>query len=547
MASVSTQQTEQNMTAIRDLLRSLIADGRGEEAIDVAMAMLSQLQEHNSDLALRLAQLRRAHSGRRSEKVDAAQLSMMLALCAEGDEDESVDTEPDDDEAIDGAADEAVETPRRRPRRRRPPAELPRDVIHYELDADERQCETCRKQMTEIGEDVSETLELVPAQFRVLEHRRAKYACPRCKETVKTAPGPAKLIEKGLPGPGLLTHIVVSKYQEHTPLHRLSGIYRRSGVDISVSTMCGWVAAVAEELKPIADRLWDEVLTAHVVQTDASGLKVLDRNDPEKIRRGTMWSYVGDEQQVVFRYSPSGSGEDGPWEHLRGRQGFIQADAASVFDRLYNGRCASGTEVGCWAHARRKFHSLHDSDPRVAYPLELIGKLYKIERTADARCLCAEARAGLRRQRSSGILDRLKRWLVKTQGREPPKSALHKACAYSLDQWEALTQFLNDGHLRLDNNLCELQLRSLAIGRKNYLFAGSDAGAERAAILYTILRTCAIQKIDCYSYMLDVIGKLATRWPRERIDELLPSAWAATHSPPDSDADQREPALTAAS
>jgi len=545
---VGAQQTERHLTETRELLRSLIAEGRGEEAIDVAIAMLSQLQEHNTELALRLAQLRREHTGRRSETIDAAQLSMMLELCAEGDdEDESVDAEPADDEAIDGAADKASEPPRRRPRRRRPPKELPRDVIRYELSAEERQCEVCRNEMTQIGEDVSETLELVPAQFRVLEHRRAKYACPRCKETVKTAPGPAKLIEKGLPGPGLLTHIVVSKYQDHTPLHRLSGIYSRSGVEISVSTMCDWVAAVAEELKPIADRVWDEVSTAHVVQTDASGLKVLDRDDPEGIRRGTMWSYVGDEQQVVFRFSPSGSGEDGPWEHLRGRQGYIQADAATVFERLYNGKCASGTEVGCWAHARRKFYNLHDSDPRVAYPLELIGKLYKIERTADARSLCAEARAALRRQRSSGILERLKRWLNKTKGREPPKSLLHKACAYSLNQWEALTRFLEDGHLRLDNNLCELQLRSLAIGRKNYLFAGSDAGAERAAILYTILRTCALQKIDCCSYLLDVIAKLAAGWPAQRIDELLPSAWAAAHRPPHSTPEDQEPALQAAS
>lgn len=534
------QPTKRELNGVRDLLSTLIAEGRADEAIEVAMAMLLNLQEHNSELALRLAQLRRERSGRRSEKIDPGQLSVMLELCGQIEESEEEDDggNGDESEGLDGEG-EAASPPRRRPRRRRPPKDLPRDVIRHELSAEERRCDSCGVEMRHIGDDVSEVLELVPAHFRVEEHHRAKYACPACKETVKTAPGPPKLVEKGLAGPGLLAHVVQSKYDEHVPLNRLSRIYARGGADIAVSTLCGWVRAVAEEVKPIVDRLWEQVLESHVVQTDGSGLKVLDRDDPEGIRRGTMWCYVGDRAEVVFRYAKTGSGEDGPWEHLKGRRGYVQADAASVFDRLYDGQRARATEVGCLAHARRKFFYLSDSDPRVAYPLQLIGKLYQVEGTADARGLSPEARAGLRRQRSAGILERLKRWLVRTAGKEPPESALHKACAYSLNQWQALTRFLDDGELELDNNRCERQIRSLAMGRRNYLFAGSDAGAERTAICYSLLRTCALQNVDTYAYLIDVIQKLAAGWPAKRLDELLPSAWTAARHP-------AQPALQAA-
>ena len=283
-------------------------------------------------------------------------------------------------------------------------------------------------------------------------------------------------------------------------------------------------------MHPLVDLIRERTLESYIVQTDASGLKVLDRDDPEGVRKGTMWCYVGDRKWVYFEYAKTGAGAHGPWQTLRGRKGYVQADAASVFDRVYNGQCANATEIGCWSHARRKHYSLKDTDPRVAYPLLLIGKLYTVEAIADTRGLDAEARVELRKQRSSGILGRLKRWLVKTAAREPPESALHKACAYSLNQWEALTRFLEDGRVGLDNNLCELQIRSLAVGRKNYLHAGSDAGAERAAALYTVLRTCARNDVDPYSYVKDVLDKLASGWPQQRIEELLPDAWAASRA-----------------
>jgi len=529
-------QTKKDMAVVGGLLRSLVAEGRGEEAIDAAIAMLLQVCERNSELTLRLEQMRRERSGRRSEKIDPAQLALMLELVGDAEE----QAEQEDEEDLDAMASGDEETPARPPkgraRRTRPPKHLPRDVIEHDLPQEEQECESCGERMERIGDDVSELLEFVAAHFRVKEHRRGKWACRRCKSGVKTAPGPDKLIEKGLPGTGLLAQVVVSKYNDHIPLNRQSGIYRREGVAIPVSTLCDWVAAVADEMQPLVDVIRKRMLESHLVQTDASGLKVLDRDDPEGVRKGTMWCYVGDRKWVYFEYAKTGAGAQGPWERLRGRKGYVQADAASVFDRVYNGQCGNAIEVGCWSHARRKHYALKDSDPRVAYPLQLIGKLYRVEAIADVRGLDAAARVELRKAHSSGILGRLKRWLVKTAAREPPESALHKACAYSLNQWEALTRFLEDGRVGPDNNLCELQIRSLAVGRKNYLHAGSDAGAERAAVHYTVLRTCALNGVDPFTYVKDVLDKLASGWPQPRVGELLPDAWAASRATAQSEA-----------
>jgi hypothetical protein len=271
-----------------------------------------------------------------------------------------------------------------------------------------------------------------------------------------------------------------------------------------------------------------KALASHALQTDGSGLKVLDRDHPEGVRKGTMWCFVGGERYVVFRYAPTGTGEDGPWRFLEGRVGNLQADASNVFDRLYNGKRADADEVGCWAHARRKYYALKDTDVRVAYPLKLIAQLYRVEELADRRELSPEKRLTLRRERSAPILERYERWLKRTLVQEPPESSLHKACAYSLNQWDALGRFLEDPLLPLDNGLCERQIRSLALGRRNYLFAGSDAGAEHAAILYSLLRTAALAGIDTYGYLVQLIERLAAGWPAQRIDKLLPENYAVT-------------------
>lgn len=524
---MNTPKTKTDIAAAREHLTALVAQGRGEEAVDVAIAMLLQACESNNELTLRLEQMRRERSGKRSEKIDPNQLALMLELVGKTVEPEEDDPAPEPE--TDELKKRRSET---RARRRRPPKDLPRDVLEYVLPEQERQCERCSKVMGRIGTDVSEQLEFVGAHFRVKEHRQEKYACDCGKGGVKTAPGPNKLIEKGLPGTGLLTHVVVSKYQDHLPLTRQSTIYQREGVTIPVSTMCDWVGAVADQLDPIVGLIRKHTLESFLLQADASGLRVLDRDDPEGVRKGSMWCYVGDRKFVLFEYAKTGAGADGPWVTLAGRTGYLQADASSTFDRVFDGQCANAVEVGCWSHGRRKVYALKDSDPRVAYPLQLIGKLYHIESIADARGLDPAGRVALRQERCLGILDRLKRWFVETTALEPPRSALHKACAYSLNQWQALTRFLEDGRLGLDNNFCELQIRSLAVGRKNYLHVGSDDGGRRAAALYTVLRTCAVNGVNPRAYLEDVLEKLASGWPQQRLEELLPGAWAAARAEP---------------
>ncbi len=525
--------SDPRLEQVRSLLRSLLHEGRSDEAIDLALSLLEQLQANNTELSLQLAKLRRERVGKRSERIDPAQLSLMLQLAPfAADAEDRAATEAED-EALsreqEAAEAEAPEAERRRPRRRRPSGHLPREVIRHELSEEERRCATCGEVMGSIGEDVSELVELVPAHFVVQEHHRVKYACGRCKDGVRTAPGVAKLIDKGLPGPGLLAHTAMSKYQDHAPISRLVDIYRRGGFETSASTLCNWIEVVAREVRPVVARIEEKALNSYLVQTDASGLKVLDRDDPEGIRKGTMWCLVGDERYCVFRYARDGTGEEGPWKYLAGREGYVLADASNIFDRLFNGQVAQAVEVGCWSHARRKLHELLESDVRAAYPVKPIGQLYRIEGLADTRGCTPEQRLELRRSRSRGIVERYHRWLHRTLEVEPPESNLAKGCAYSIHHWGALTRFLEDGRLPLDNNLCELQIRSLAVGRRNYLFAGSDAGGEWAATLYSLLRTCALQGIDTYAYFVDLLRKLASGWSQLRIDELLPDLWAAQH------------------
>ena len=241
-----------------------------------------------------------------------------------------------------------------------------------------------------------------------------------------------------------------------------------------------------------------------------------------------MWVLTGDRRDVVFRYTPTGEGESGPWQFLAGRTGYIQADASNVFDRLFNGKVASAIELGCWSHARRRLVEMQDTDFRVAYPLKLIARLYRVEHLADVQQRAAQQRAALRQERSEPTLEKLKRWLVATAAAEPPSTELSHACAYQLNHWKALTRFLEDGQVSLDNNHVEQQLRAVALGRRNYLFAGSHDAAHRAANLYSLMRTCAEYGVPPLPYLTDVLRKLGAGWDSKHLDRLLPHRWSGT-------------------
>ncbi len=521
---------------VRTSATTLLREQKAEEALELVLSAMDAVLRKSRELELLVAKLRRERLGQRSERVDAAQLALLFEeLQRQGDTLLAVDV------AAESRADAEIDQQIKAAEQAHAAAGKPRSVNqgksrmsflgaercehHAEIDSEQLPCPQCGKPRQKIGEDVARRVEYVPGHFVVHEHHQPKYGCATCRDGVVTAPGPQRILDRSIAGASLLAHVVVGKYVDHMPLHRLHDSYARAGAQIPVSTLSDWTGEVAELLEPIAKQLEQRVLAAHVVRTDATGLKVLDPHSAKNIERGTIWVYLGDDQDVVFRYTRTGEGASGPWEFLAGRDGPIQADGASVFDRLFNGQVASAIEVGCLAHARRKLVELQDTDCRVAYPIGLIRRIYRLEHLADARECTPLDRAALRQERTLPILEQLKRWAVITHAGEPPSSELAKAAAYMLNQWDALTRFVTDGRLSPDNNLTEQQLRSIALGRKNYLFAGSHEAARRAAVLYSITRTCALHHLPPLAYLTDVLPKLAGDWPHSRIDELLPGNW----------------------
>jgi transposase len=523
---------------IRQSADALLADGKIAETRDFFLAALEAVLASHRDLELLVLKLRRARLGRHTERLDPQQIALLFeALVAQGTTPEPLD--PDAEAREDAALDREIQAAeraadptrrRRRPRKKGPgwqTAGVERHVHTIDVPAEAQTCPQCHATMPAIGVDVTRRLTYIPGHFVEEESQRTKRACPRCKETVVTAPAPPQVLPRSAADASLLAHVIVSKFADHTPLHRLHRIYARSGADIPVSTLADWVAGVGARVEPLVERLAARVRDAYVVRTDATGLKVLDPRSPDHIALGSIWAYVGDDRDVVFRYTPTGEGATGPWTFLAGRTGYVQADAATVFDRLFTGAIACAIEVGCLAHARRKLVALQDMDCRVAYPLTLLARVYRLEHLADARGLAPEDRAALRQARTAPVLERLQRWCVLTRAQEPPSTDLAKAAGYFVNHWAALTRFLTDGRVSPDNNVCEAQLRDIALGRRNYLFCGSHEAAHRAAALYSLMRTCAQHGVPPLPYLTDILAKLPTARTASDLDALLPHPWSA--------------------
>ncbi len=417
---------------------------------------------------------------------------------------------------------------------RRPlPGHLPRERIEHDLAEVERACPTCGGQRVRIGAETSEQLDYRPASLVVVERVRFTYACPSCsrtadpidggRPTIATAPLPPQPINKGLPGPGLLAHVVTSKFADHLPLHRLAGILARHGVTVSRSTLGGWVAAAAGLLGPLTDRMAERVRQSRVIQTDDTPVPVLTPG-ARRTKIGHLWVYLGDAEApyAVFDFTPTYSAE-GPKRFLGSYAGSVQADALRQYDPLFDRPPPRPTEVGCWAHARRKFHDARTSDPARAHEaLARIRQLYDVE--ADARLLDSDSRMSLRQARARPMLDVLFAWLALERDQVLPKSPMAAAIGYALANRAALTRYTEAGDLAIDNNASERALRAVAVGRKNWLFAGSDVGATSAAVLYSVVGTCRRLGIDPFAYLRDAFTRLPTL-PPDRIDELLPNRW----------------------
>jgi transposase len=488
--------------------------------IAVLHEQLLSSQREIARLKHKLDQLCRRLFGKKSEKLDPRQLALALEQLAKESGGEASD-------AVEMDSGEPVrwrERIRKAPRGRRAlPSHLPRRVVVVDVEENEKRCD-CGQMKEQIGEAVSEKLDYIPARAEVVRTVRPKYVCSRCHEGVAVAAAPVQAVEKGLAAEGLLAHVVVSKYVDHLPLYRQEKIFAREGIELPRSTLVGFVEEVAEALAPVGEELKRQVLQASYVQTDDTSVVVLA--DLGGSFKGRLWTYLDPlEKQVVFDATATHE-RDGPEKFLRGFRGYLQADAYKGYDALYTG--GRIVEVGCWAHARRRFVEALESDLRAAVVIDLIQQLYAVEREA-AEC-DPESRRRLRQEESVSLLAKIEEQCQALQPVVLPKSPLGEALRYAKNQWRALNRFVEDGRLLIDNNRAENELRAVALGRKNWLFAGSLKGLHRAALLYSLAQSCRLVGVEPFAYFRDVLVRVATH-PQNGIGQLTPKGWAASFSP----------------
>jgi transposase len=497
-------------------------EGLDKEALKFLVLALHRQAEADrveiDNLQLLIAKLKQVHFGAKSERVERQidQLQMRI-------EDLEMNRAAEAPVFAESEASESAVLTRRRPKREPLPAHLPRET--QTVASEHADCPECGGKLRPLGEDVSEILEFVPGHFKVIRQVRPKLSCGGCS-TIVQAPAPSRPVDRGLAGPGLLAHVLVSKYAHHLPLYRQAEIYSNLGVELERSTLADWVGGAARTLDPLVTAIRRYVLSGEKVHGDDTPVPVLAPGEG-KTKTGRAWTYVRDDRgagskdppAVWFAYSPDRKGAH-PQEHLRTFRGILQADAYAGFNGVY----APGhvVEAACWAHVRRKFHDLSlgtTPSPLGQEAVRRIGQLYEIER--EIRGQLPEERRAVRQERAKPLVDALEQWLREQYGKLSRKSATAKAIQYALGLWPALVRYCGDGRIEIDNNAAERALRAVAIGRKNYLFAGSDTGGERAAAIYTLIGSAKLNGLDPAGYLRFVLERIADH-PVQRIAELLP-------------------------
>jgi transposase len=519
---------------VLDVLRELLTEGRSDEVL----ALVSKLLARNGELERKLAEA--LTRGRKNEGVSSAQLLLMLEeLAAAPVEDlEAANRQLRQASAIDEKKDEAgeAEPPRKQPPLRRPlPPGLRRVANPILVPAAERPCPKCGVERKCIGHDVTEVIDLVPAEVIVRLDQREKLACLDCEAEVVRAPPGDKVVPGGRMGTTLVGQVLVDKYRDGLPLHRQKERFERLGVKLPVSTLADQVAWGTDLLRPVWRAAMDAVLASVIMHLDATGLAVLDDSKASGLKLGTLWGYVGDEDTALYLYASTGKkrgqreGELGPEDFLAMREGFVVADAAGIYDESF--KRASLIECGCNMHSRRYFRKALDrGDARAALPLAAFKKLYDIEEEIQGHA--AEEKRAVRLTSSRPVHDELVAWCKAHQPHEPPSSPMGAAIRYLLNHQLALRRFLDDGRVPIDNGIVERLHVRTALTRKNFLFAGSDTGAERAAIAYTVLGCCELAEVNPVEYLADVLPRLARRVRLRDVPDLLPARWKAARDAP---------------
>jgi transposase len=522
---------------VLEVLRELLADGRDDEVL----ALVSKLVSRNSELERRLAQL--LSRGRKSERVSSAQLLLLLGQLGEESNKES-DNELDEANQklrdASGIDEKKEQEPKTEPQRKQPPLRRPIPPNLRRIDnpirvpEQERPCPRCGAQRTCIGHDVTEVIDIIPAEVIVRRDMREKLACESCEAEVVRAPLGDKVVAGGRLGSRLVSELVVDKYRDGLPLYREKQRLERLGLSLSVSTLGDQITWSTDLMRPLwRAALW-RVLVAKVMHLDGTSLPVLDRDSPGGKKVGALWGYVGDQEVAAILYVSTAKklgqqpGELGPEDVLRLRQGYVVADASNLFDLSF--KRDELIECGCNMHARRYFvKALDGGDTRAALPLAAFKKLYEIE--DEIRALDADAKRAGRQGRSKPVYDELISWAETHKPHEPPNSAMGAALRYLTNHKVALQRFLDDGVIPIDNGIVERLHVRTALTRKNFLFVGSDAGGHRAAIAYTILGSCQLAQVNPVEYLSDLLPRLARGGIRLRdVPDLLPDRWKQTRT-----------------
>lgn len=414
--------------------------------------------------------------------------------------------------------------------RRRLPDSFPRRRIVHELNEEERRCPCCGKLRVKVSEEISEQLEFQPALFYVNQHVRYIYRCQEeeCTANMVTAPKPPQPIEKGLAGPAMLAFVATSKLADHLPLNRLEDVTSRFGIHLARSTLWDWMAGCAKLVRPLYELMICLALQSKVLGTDDTTVPLRDAR-LDRTRTAYFWAYVGDHEHPYICYDfTTNHSRDGPQKFLQGFRGYLQADAYSGYIEIALQSKGTIKHAGCWAHARRYYHRARDKAPTQAVheALAYIQRLYDVE--DEAAALSSQDRLALRQEKSAAILSEFHQWL-KQQALVLPQSPLGEAISYTLNQWESLRVFLEDGEIPIDNNRTEHALRQQVLGRVNWLFVGSDRGGETAAVLYTLVATCKRLRIDPFAYLRDVFTRLPEISTNDQLQDLLPDRWIQQH------------------